>query len=65
MRKVIVSTLISLDGYHEGPGGNVLALPFDDGFSAYNAERLRTADTLMLGRRSFEGFRGLLARRRG
>jgi dihydrofolate reductase len=57
VRKVIVSTLISLDGYHEGPGKNVMALPFDAGFSAYNAERLRTADTLLLGRRSFEEFR--------
>ncbi len=29
-----------------------MAMPFDDGFSHYNAERLRTADTLLLGRRS-------------
>lgn len=57
MRRVVVSTIISLDGYHEGPGNNVMALPFDAGFSAYNLERLRAADTLLLGRRSFEGFR--------
>lgn len=56
MRKVVVSTLISLDGYHEGPGQDVMALPFDDGFSTYNLERLEHADTLLLGRRSFEGF---------
>lgn len=36
MRKLIVSTIISVDGYHEGPGKDVLALPFDRGFSAYN-----------------------------
>jgi dihydrofolate reductase len=35
-----------------------LALPFDNAFSDYNVERLRAADTLLLGRRSFEGFRG-------
>jgi hypothetical protein len=35
VRKLIVSTIISVDGYHEGPGKDVLALPFDRGFSAY------------------------------
>lgn len=34
-----------------------MAMPFDEGFSDYNAERLRAADTLLLGRRSFELFR--------
>lgn len=34
-----------------------MAMPFDNGFSEYNAERLRAADTLLLGRKSFEGFR--------
>jgi dihydrofolate reductase len=57
MRKLIVSNIISLDGYYEGPGKDVLALPFDNGFSAYNVKRLRAADTLLLGRRSFEGFK--------
>lgn len=56
MRNVVVSTIISLDGYHEGPGKDVLALPFDKGFSEYNVERLRTADTLLLGRTSYDGF---------
>ena len=27
MRKVIVCNIMSLDGYYEGPGGNVMALP--------------------------------------
>lgn len=57
MRKLIVSNIISLDGYYEGPGKDVMALPFDDAFSDYNAERLRAADILLLGRKSFEGFR--------
>lgn len=56
MRTVVVSTIISLDGYHEGPDKNVMVLPFDDGFSRYNVERLRRADTLLLGRTSYEGF---------
>jgi dihydrofolate reductase len=57
MRKLIVCNIVSLDGYYEGPGKEVMALPFDEGFSAYNVGRLRAADTLLLGRTSFEGFR--------
>lgn len=57
MRKLIVSNMISLDGFYEGSGGDVMVLPFDAGFSAYNLERLRQADTLLLGRDSFDGFR--------
>jgi hypothetical protein len=29
MRKLIVSNLISVDGYASCPGGDVMALPFD------------------------------------
>ena len=57
MRKLIVCNIVSLDGYYEGPGGDVMALPFDEGFDDYNAERLRAADTLLLGRRSYDGFK--------
>jgi dihydrofolate reductase len=58
MRKLIVTNIMSLDGYYEGPGGNVMALPMDRGFDAYCAERLRAADTLLLGRSSYDGVRG-------
>jgi dihydrofolate reductase len=57
VRKLIVCNIISLDGFYSGPGGDVMAMPFDNGFSDYNAERLRAADTLLLGRTSFEMFR--------
>ena len=57
MRNLIVCNIVSLDGYYEGPGGDVMALPFDQGFNEYNAERLRAADTLLLGRKSYEGFK--------
>lgn len=56
MRKLVISMITSLDGYHEGPGKDVMAMPFDDAFSPYNLERLRSADTLLFGRRGFEGF---------
>jgi dihydrofolate reductase len=57
MRRLIVCNIISLDGFFSGPGGDVMVMPFDAGFSDYNAERLRAADTLLLGRISYEGFR--------
>src|SRR4030095_15452943 len=57
MRKLIVCNIVSLDGFFSGPGGNVMVMPFDNGFSDYNAQRLRAADTLLLGRKSYEGFR--------
>lgn len=57
MRKLIVCNIISVDGFYSGPNDDVMAMPFDAPFDDYNAERLRAADTLLLGRRSFEGFK--------
>jgi dihydrofolate reductase len=58
MRKLIVTNIVSLDGFFEGPGGNVMALPMDASFDAHNLERLRAADTLLLGRKTFTAFKG-------
>jgi dihydrofolate reductase len=58
MRKLIVTNIVSLDGYYEGPGRNVMVLPMDSNFDAYNAERLRAADTMLLGRNTYEGLKG-------
>lgn len=41
MSKPIVCNIISLDGFYSGVGGNVMTMPFDNGFSNCNAERLR------------------------
>ncbi|MPZ63982.1 MAG: deaminase [Pseudonocardiaceae bacterium] len=56
-RRVIVSNIVSLDGYVAGPPGGP-PLPIADAFDAYNAERLRAADTLLVGRTSYDMFRG-------
>lgn len=58
MRKLIVCNIMSLDGYIEGPGGNVMVLPMDDFFDEHNLERLRAADTLLLGATTFTGLKG-------
>lgn len=65
MRKLIVCNIISLDGFYPGRDDDVMVLPFDEGFSVYNAERLRAADTLLLGRRTFEGFKSYWPRLNG
>jgi dihydrofolate reductase len=58
MRKLIVTNIVSVDGFIEGPNGNVLALPMDAAFDNYNRDRLRAAEILLLGRRTFEMFQG-------
>jgi dihydrofolate reductase len=58
MRKLIVSNIMSLDGYYDGPGQDVMVMPMDEAFDAYNAERLRAAGTLLLGANAYRGFKG-------
>ncbi|MBV9280684.1 MAG: dihydrofolate reductase family protein [Chloroflexi bacterium] len=58
MRKVIVYNVISLDGYYTGPDNDVSVMfPMMGGvFDTYNAELLRNADLMVVGRVSFELF---------
>jgi dihydrofolate reductase len=58
MGKIIVYNIISLDGYHTGPGNDVSVMfPMMGGvFDTYNAELLRAADRHLVGRVSFELF---------
>jgi dihydrofolate reductase len=57
MAKLIVCNIVSLDGKHTGPGDDVMVMPMDQAFNAYNLERLRSAERLLLGRRTYDGFR--------
>ncbi len=60
MRKVIVYNIISLDGYHTGPGNDVSVMfpMMGKVFDTYNTELLRAADLHLVGRVSFELFQG-------
>ena len=58
MSKVVVSSIVSVDGYTEGPGGNVMAMPMDHAFDEHNAERMRAAGSLLLGGTTYRGFVG-------
>jgi len=56
MRNLIVNNIMSLDGYYvTGPDWPFEIL--DEAFDAHNAERLRAADTLLLGRTTYDGFK--------
>ncbi len=58
MRKIIVYNVISLDGYHTGPGNDasVMFPMMGNVFDSYNTELLRTVDMHLMGRVSFELF---------
>ncbi len=58
MRKVVVTNLVSLDGYVAGPGDDLSVMPIDHGFDRYNLQRLRAADTILMGARTFRGVIG-------
>jgi dihydrofolate reductase len=56
MRKLIVCNIMSLDGKYTGPGDNIMVMPMDPAFDAYNLERIRAADTTVLSGTSYEQF---------
>ncbi len=56
MRQVVVTNIVSLDGFYSASDGNPLVLNMDAAFDAYNRERIEAAGTVLLGRSSFEGF---------
>jgi dihydrofolate reductase len=56
MAKLIVSHLISLDGYLAGPSGDLARLPMGPAFDQHNVELLRRAGTLLFGRTTFGMF---------
>ena len=58
MSKVVVTSIVSVDGYTEGPGGNVMVMPMDHAFDEYNAERMRTAGSLLFGATTYRGMVG-------
>jgi dihydrofolate reductase len=58
MRRIVVTTIMSVDGYVEGPGGDVMAMNMDAAFDGYCLERLREAGTLLYGATTYRGFMG-------
>ncbi|HEX4006314.1 MAG TPA: dihydrofolate reductase family protein [Acidobacteriaceae bacterium] len=54
MRRVIVSNMMTLDGFFEGPNRELDWHIVGDEFFAYAADMLRGADTILFGRRTYE-----------
>lgn len=54
MRKLILCLMQTLDGYTEGPDGDLGWHNVDEEYNDYAVEQLNTADTLLFGRKTFE-----------
>jgi dihydrofolate reductase len=58
MGKIVVCSMVSIDGYTEGRGGDVMALPLDEAFARHNEDRARTASSFLFGATTFRGMLG-------
>lgn len=58
MGKLIVTMWMSLDGYIAGPDGDMSWIRVDDEMGAYEGGLVGAADTLVLGRVTYESFAG-------
>lgn len=60
MRKIIVTEWVSLDGYTAGPAGDMgwIGEVFDEAMGVYEGTIVDSADTLLLGRATYESFAG-------
>ncbi|GAA4368419.1 hypothetical protein GCM10023088_17340 [Actinomadura verrucosospora] len=58
MARLVVCNIMSLDGFYADNDGNPLVLEMDAAFDAYNLERLRAAEALLLGADSYRMFMG-------
>jgi dihydrofolate reductase len=55
MRKVILQMMFSLDGFIDGPNGELDWVPFDEEFQKYvNHEHSSTFDTILFGRVAYQ-----------
>lgn len=60
MRKIIVTMWITLDGYIAGPNGEMdwIGELYDEAMGNYEYELVSGADTLLLGRVTYQSFAG-------
>ncbi|MWV49911.1 deaminase [Rathayibacter sp. VKM Ac-2803] len=55
MGRIVVSSMVSVDGFTEGAGGDVSQMPMDLAFAEHNADRVRSASRLLFGAVSYVG----------
>lgn len=56
MRKIIVSNYITIDGFFAGPNGELDWFVWDEEMSKFSTDQLRTVDTILLGRITYQLF---------
>ncbi len=54
MRRILVSNLVSLDGFYEGPNDEIDFFVVDQEFFDYAAAMLNSVDTILFGRKTYE-----------
>jgi dihydrofolate reductase len=54
MRRIIVSNLMSLDGFFEGPNHELDWFVVDEEFFEYARDMLRSVDTILFGRKTYQ-----------
>jgi dihydrofolate reductase len=55
MRKIFLFMMVSLDGYYEGPDGDISWHNVDDEFNGIAVQQTNQVDTLLFGRKTYEG----------
>jgi dihydrofolate reductase len=58
MRKIITTTWVTLDGFIAGPNGEMDWVLVDDEMGKYEDDVVSAADTLLLGRVTYQSFAG-------
>lgn len=60
MRKIITTTWVTLDGFIAGPNGEMdwVGESFDEAMGIYEDDLVNSADTLLLGRVTYQSFAG-------
>jgi dihydrofolate reductase len=58
MRKIIVTTWITLDGFLAGPNGEMNWVMVDQEMGQYEVDLVSSADTLIFGRVTYQSFAG-------
>jgi len=60
MRKIITTTWVTLDGFIAGPNGEMdwIGEIYDEAMGIYESELVSSADTLLLGRVTYQSFAG-------
>lgn len=56
MRKVIVSNYVTIDGFFAGPNGEIDWFVWDDEMAKFSIDQLKTVDTILLGRVTYQLF---------